>query len=663
MRAVPTAPTAAPEVPSPWLFSAPLDLLIGCGAWSLPLLALTYFLQRENGAAVAFAFYLLAVFCNHPHYMATIHRAYHTATDFNQYRFFTVYVTVLLALTVVLVHFVPALFPWVVTLYLTWSPWHYTGQNFGIALLLARRAGVPPDPLARQLLSASYALSYGVWFLTLHTARDATDPYFLSLGIPSAVAGPLQLAFTLAFVATAGGAYVRLARGGHLGALAGPATLTLTQLLWFVAPALLSARGGLDLPASYFSAGALAFMHCAQYLWITSYYARRDTPHGAPPFRFERYYAILIVGGLALFIPGPWIASRLLGHDFVESFMIFMALVNLHHFILDGAVWKLRDGRIARLLVGRAPPAADPVDSALAAPEFSSHLGWLFGPAPTAGVVRIALALLVLALGALDQWQYFATSRTATGPALDRAEALNPADPRPAFRRAQQLEAAGDFPAARREIEDLLRLHPRNVPAQYLLGRVLFALGDSAAAIAHYDRLFDLHPADASVALDRGLAAAAVGDRAKALAGFERAVRLAPGRIQAQACLAAELTRQGPPIRALAAYDAFFQLFAANEYSYPVEAYLDLAVDYGATLLSQPAPDPAALAAAEPRLQHAADIAASQKLFPSASALLRRLAAIQEKLHHPADAANNLALAKQVDQLILPTVARPQSPP
>src|SRR5579871_4936764 len=93
-------PTGAP----PWLLSPAFDLLVGCGVWSLPLLALTLFLQRENAVAVSFAFYLLAVFCNNPHYMATIYRAYHTAEDFKKYRFFTIYVTVLLSLTVVLVH-------------------------------------------------------------------------------------------------------------------------------------------------------------------------------------------------------------------------------------------------------------------------------------------------------------------------------------------------------------------------------------------------------------------------------------------------------------------------------------------------------------------------------------------------------------------------------
>jgi hypothetical protein len=34
----------------------------------------------------------------------------------------------------------------------------------------------------------------------------------------------------------------------------------------------------------------------------------------------------------------------------LSSFLTFTALLNIHHFILDGAIWKLRDSRIAALL-------------------------------------------------------------------------------------------------------------------------------------------------------------------------------------------------------------------------------------------------------------------------------------------------------------------------
>ena len=63
------------------------------------------------------------------------------------------------------------------------------------------------------------------------------------------------------------------------------------------------------------------------------------------------YAGTLVAGGIALFVPGPWITSYLFQFDFTTSVLIFTAVVNIHHFILDGAVWKLRDGRIAALLI------------------------------------------------------------------------------------------------------------------------------------------------------------------------------------------------------------------------------------------------------------------------------------------------------------------------
>ncbi len=107
--------TTLPRPASPWIFRPSIDLLVGCGAWSLPLLAITFYLSQRDAVALSFVFYFLGVFCNQPHYMATVYRAYRTPYDFNRYRFFTVYVTVFILLTVVVVHLAPALFPWLLT--------------------------------------------------------------------------------------------------------------------------------------------------------------------------------------------------------------------------------------------------------------------------------------------------------------------------------------------------------------------------------------------------------------------------------------------------------------------------------------------------------------------------------------------------------------------
>jgi tetratricopeptide (TPR) repeat protein len=631
---------------SPWLYGPGLDLLVGCGAWSLPLLAGTLFLQREHALEITFVFYLLAVFCNNPHYMATIYRAYRTRDDFNKYKFFTVYVTVLMAGTLVLVHTVPALFPWVVTLYLTWSPWHYTGQNFGIAQMFVRRSGGSPDVAARHWLFLSYASSFAVWCLTLHSTRES-DPNFLSLRIPATVVMPLQIFFAVAFAGCATAAFVRLARNLRPRQLLPPLLLTCTQLVWFVVPALFTRFGILQLPVSYFSAGALAFMHCAQYLWITSYYAakERSKAETARPFSFWRYYSLLVVGGLALFIPGPWLASRLLGHDFVESFVIFMALVNVHHFILDGAVWKLRDGRIARFLLGKNAPETGQLDHEKQSP--TSHLDWLLGPSGAARATRFAVVLAILAIGALDQLQFLATRRDASANALSRAAFINPHDTRVHFRRAQKALAEGDTARAQTELARIIAINPRNAPAQHLLGQLIFKSGDVAAALAHYDRMAELFRPDLSSALNRGLLQQHSGNPTRAAALFEQALSLAPHRTELHFLLAEALMAAGNASHALKQYELFATLFEQNPGA-EEERQAGFARYFVASRrageLQVAAGD---FKAAQTRLQAAADIAATYRYFGDAADLLGRLATVQEQLGLTDQAAKNRAAAAQ----------------
>src|SRR4030095_14694211 len=108
-----------------------------------------------------------------------------------------------------------------------------------------------------------------------------------------------------------------------------------TQVIWFLVPALLFLLPAFRLQQSRYSIGVLALAHSAQYLWITSYYARRDAiAEGTKRWHPIVYFTVLVVGGIALFIPGPWIASYVFHYDFTTSFLIFTALVNLHHFIL-----------------------------------------------------------------------------------------------------------------------------------------------------------------------------------------------------------------------------------------------------------------------------------------------------------------------------------------
>src|SRR6185295_16291600 len=90
-----TAGPRTESAPAVWVYNPWLDLIVGCGAWSAPLLLLAYHASRSM------AFYGLALFFNYPHYMATIYRAYHSQAEFQKYRIFTVHITALIALALI----------------------------------------------------------------------------------------------------------------------------------------------------------------------------------------------------------------------------------------------------------------------------------------------------------------------------------------------------------------------------------------------------------------------------------------------------------------------------------------------------------------------------------------------------------------------------------
>ena len=91
---VTTAATAdRPATASPWIYGPWLDLLVGCGAWSAPLLVIAMWAAPSTSHFWVVGFYLLAIIFNYPHFMATVYRAYHTRETFEKYKFFTLHLT------------------------------------------------------------------------------------------------------------------------------------------------------------------------------------------------------------------------------------------------------------------------------------------------------------------------------------------------------------------------------------------------------------------------------------------------------------------------------------------------------------------------------------------------------------------------------------------
>ena len=94
-----------------WIYGPWTDLIIGCGAWSAPLLLLTASVSGSRATHWSFTFYFLALLFNYPHFMATVYRAYHSNSEFQKYKIFTVHIALLLALTGMLLTFGCRCFP------------------------------------------------------------------------------------------------------------------------------------------------------------------------------------------------------------------------------------------------------------------------------------------------------------------------------------------------------------------------------------------------------------------------------------------------------------------------------------------------------------------------------------------------------------------------
>jgi tetratricopeptide (TPR) repeat protein len=547
-----------------WIYNPWLDLIVGCGAWSAPLLLFSYYSLASSARTWSVVFYILALFFNYPHYMATIYRAYHRSEDFQKYRIFTVHITALVVLTLLLSHHWLRILPWIFTIYLTWSPWHYSGQNYGLFMMFARRAGAHPDKATRRGLYGAFIVSYLILFLGFHTG-PSTDPLFLSLGIPQVVSRWEQIALGLAFIGLSVFGLARLAGMTGWRKLIPSLTLFSSQFLWFFLPAAISLIKGLEIPQNRYSTGVLAVMHSAQYLWITSYYARREASGSAVPIAGNRqrdwrplaYFGVLVVGGIALFIPGPWLASRAFHHDFTASFLIFTALVNIHHFILDGAIWKLRDGRIASLLLNSRERVADA--AAEARGYFAAAGQWLLGSTVGARSLRIGAALLLLVWGTVDQTRYYLALRTDDLTALQRAAALDSFDSSLQMRLARRALEVDQTQLAESAWKRAMQVNPTDPAARQELLRFLIDQNRLDEALALTDASLKYTPNDPNLLVDRGLLALQKGQADIAVASWDQALAADPNQPLVHLYLGHELDREGRAQAAAAHYASFLQ--------------------------------------------------------------------------------------------------------
>jgi Tfp pilus assembly protein PilF len=547
---------------SPWIYRPWIDLTVGCGAWSAPLLLAGFYFANSYQRGWTVAFYFLALLSNYPHFMATVYRAYHTRDEFEKYRVYTVHVALLLAVAGVVAHLWYGLLPWIFTLYICWSPWHYSGQNFGLMMIFARRAGVAPTEGERRALRLSFIASYVLLMLSFHTGASG-DALILSLGLAARFTVPARAALAVFFVGASGWALSSLARRTNFRSVLPVVTLTVTQFLWFLLPAVIEFASGREVPQTRYSSGLLAVLHSTQYLWITSYYQKKEArAAGDSRWSFARYLLTLIAGGIALFIPGPWIVSRVFHADFAASFLTFTALVNIHHFILDGAIWKLRDSRIAAMLLDGKQKAAEAGGEKQNSFARATH--WTTGRAPGARAFRIGTVALLFVWAAVDQVHFWWSSEASALPVLQRAAAMNPDDSSVQVRLAHAEQRAGKSEAGVAAMERAAALSPGNLAVQESYGRSLIEAGRDDVAYTQFQKIIGRWPRNADALVNYGMLAHRLGHDGEAVDNWQRAVEVDPEQSNAQLYLAQTLDQQGEVQAAARHYRSYLEIMAGR---------------------------------------------------------------------------------------------------
>lgn len=335
---------------SPYFVSAGADVACIGGlsiATALGFWALATFGYPLPGPGLSLA---LAWVVNWPHFSASSVRLYHSRSNIAQYPVTAIAIPFLILAAVVGTFLAPATAGAAfLKLYLLWSPFHFSGQSLGITLIYARRSGLSPGRLDRAVLGGFFMVSYFRLILGQETIGGVNAlaglvyPLWEIPSWPAQVAGIVEL---LLGVAVLVGFTLRSRAAGR--ALSPIILLpALAQSVWFEAGARMPAFNLL-----------VPLFHSLQYLLIAWAMHLREQTESSPtptPRRFVlreslRWAGLNFVGGAALF----WIlpaAVKACGAPPVPTMAVLYAAVQIHHFFVDGVIWKLRNPRVGSPLL------------------------------------------------------------------------------------------------------------------------------------------------------------------------------------------------------------------------------------------------------------------------------------------------------------------------
>jgi hypothetical protein len=331
-------------------------LLIG-GFWSIPL---ALFWLAEPGALSILdpsTMVWVVLISNSAHFAASTVRLYSKPTYLREFSFLAFgFPAVTLAVLGICIAFPAAGGKYLQFIYLTWAPFHYAKQVYGLSMMYSFRSGIQLDRADKRLIYWVSMLPFLYAFVSgsRHMGLGWLMPGDL-LAATDGLSAALDLIKTVLTVLIFGAPLLLWWR----------IRAKKKQLLPLIIPTMLFANGLWWTSLNFLDAFVVATIgHGFQYLAIMLVYHVREktrepgNTHG-PLYHAGIFYAKCLALGYALFNCWPFFFVWA-GAGYAESMLMVIATINLHHFIVDAYIWRLRIPANQQALTEQPSPAVKP---------------------------------------------------------------------------------------------------------------------------------------------------------------------------------------------------------------------------------------------------------------------------------------------------------------
>jgi hypothetical protein len=284
----------------------------------------------------------LVLVINNPHFSATNYRLYHSRENIMQYPITALVIPWFILTALFASALLPNLVaPYFVKIYIIWSPYHFSGQTVGITLIYARRAGFRVATWERLGLSAFVFGSYA--YITSLRDTFPDGEMFQAVQMPS-LGLPTWVPEVFKYIMYAGGALFlgRVIAWCRTNRKILPPIVLLpavAQYVWFV-------QGGTWNGFNAFVPG----FHSLQYLliaWSMQLKEKMDQKHIPPSVGYvaeesTRWGILNLIGGWLMFFAFPFVFGMVMGIAPFLAATLTSVAVQMHHFFVDGVIWKLK---------------------------------------------------------------------------------------------------------------------------------------------------------------------------------------------------------------------------------------------------------------------------------------------------------------------------------